>query len=131
MDASRKHNGGTLMPAWPPGKSGNPGGRPKGFTRLLRELMSKTELCGEILPGGRTVEQALVEAAALHAIKGNASILNQIIERLEGPVRDRLADEIAKSVVFEIIPNGRERPAELESNPADGSADPPENESNG
>jgi hypothetical protein len=112
MDANG--TSGTLMPQWKPGQSGNPGGRPKGFTRLLRDLMSKKELCGEPVPGGRTVEQALVEAAVLHAIKGNASILNQIIDRLEGPVRDRLADELAKSVIFEIIDNHRDTVKELD-----------------
>ncbi len=96
--------------------TGNPSGKPKGFSRLLRDLMTKSELCGEPVPGGRTVEQALVEAAVSHAIRGNAAILAQIIDRLEGPVRDRVADELNRRVTFEIIPNNRDASPELEQN---------------
>jgi len=101
--------------------NGNAGGRPKGFTRLLKELMTQRELCGVEVPGGRTVEQALVEAAVMQAIKGNASILAQIWDRLEGPVKDRLAEDVARNITFEIVHNNRDPVIEIEAKTSEGS----------
>jgi hypothetical protein len=128
MNAANRKTG--LMPPWKPGQSGNPSGRLRGFNRILRDLLSKRELNGEPCPGGRTVEECLAEATLMRAIKGDNACLIQVLDRIYGP-RGSIETSDGARVVFEIIPNGRERPAELEDKPADDDAGPPENESNG
>lgn len=72
---------------WKKGQSGNPDGRrATSLTRLLREAMARTELCGQATPDGKLVEVAFVEACIAHAIKGNASYASQIWDRMEGNV---------------------------------------------
>ena len=72
-----------------PGESGNPGGRPRGLslTAILHETLDATELCGEPVPGGRTVARALIEAMLAHAIKkGDPSLIRETIARVDGPI---------------------------------------------
>ncbi len=72
---------------WKPGQSGNPKGTPKrSLTRLLREAGEKGEVLGEKLPDGMSVAEAFAQALWGHAIKGNASLAAQILDRLEGKV---------------------------------------------
>jgi hypothetical protein len=102
-----------LLPPYQPGQSGNPNGRPKGFRRLLRDIMTRRELCGEPVPGGRTVEEALAEAAVKHAIKGNPSILAQVLDRYDGPASQAALEAAIGRVTFEIVSNGRDDPPKL------------------
>jgi hypothetical protein len=69
---------------WQPGQSGNPGGRRKGIVTLIREVLAGTELLGQQVPDGKTVEHILAESMIGHAIKGNSPYMQQIIDRLEG-----------------------------------------------
>ena len=128
MDATNRKTG--LMPPWKPGQSGNPGGRLRGFNRIIKDLLKQTHLNGEPVPGGRTVEEALAETVLARAIKGDNNCLVQILDRIYGP-RGSIETSDGQRVVFEIIPNGRERPPELESKADDDGIEPDENRSNG
>ena len=141
------HNGkydlANLMPPWKPGESPNARGRPKGIRKQIREVLHGHELAGETVPGGRTVLRAMIEAACVHVLRGKAPSLFADLMQMAGyDVKGEIHDD-GQRVTFEIVPNGRERPPELESKPgepgvdpaenlSDGSvADPPENPSNG
>jgi hypothetical protein len=91
IEEQRKNSGArgrseNLKP-FPPGVSGNPGGRPKGrsITAIMRAKLDDTALAGEPCPEGRTVAETLVEAIFVHAVKhGNAALTREILDRLEG-----------------------------------------------
>jgi hypothetical protein len=79
------------MPPWRPGQSGNPGGRPKGrsLTSILREKLDDVEVCNQPCPDGRTVGETLIEAMVAQALKGDATLMRTILERIDGKVSDR------------------------------------------
>lgn len=84
------HNNGRPLPPvenrWKRGKSGNPRGRPKKqdcLTQLLREEIKK------ICPADRekrTWKQLIVFATLQLAMKGNATALKEVWERIDGKV---------------------------------------------
>jgi hypothetical protein len=84
------HNNGRPLPPvenrWKKGKSGNPRGRPKKqdcLTQLLREEIKK------ICPADRekrTWKQLIVFATLQLAMKGNATALKEVWERIDGKV---------------------------------------------
>ena len=128
MDAFKKPT--NLMPAWKPGQSGNPSGRLRGFNRIIKDLLKQRSLNGEPCPGGRTVEECLAETVLARAIKGDINCLVQVLDRIYGP-RSAIETSDGQRVVFEIIPNDRERPKELDDTPDASSDGPIENSSNG
>jgi hypothetical protein len=79
---------------WPKGKSANPGGVPKDPARdprpmrsivaELRNQLDSRTLGGKELPRGMTVLDALVQAFLTYALKGNAVLLKEIIDRIDG-----------------------------------------------
>ena len=77
---------------WKPGQSGNPGGRKKGtgITDRLRKLVEKDD--------GK-VANALVEAAIKAAKKGDFRFWQAIVDRVDGPVKQRLEAEIHQIIV--------------------------------
>lgn len=87
---------------WQPGQSGNPAGRPKGrsLTAILAAVLDATELDGEPIPGGRTVGEALVEAAVKKALAGDVAMFRELVRRRDGdhcrmgysPTVERLRD---------------------------------------
>lgn len=90
-----------------PGQSGNPAGRPKGtsLTDKLREIIDKNE--GE-------VADALVRAAVKAALKGDFRFWQEIINRVEGKVADRVAGPdgnnltITQRIILDEAPPGWE-----------------------
>jgi hypothetical protein len=105
---------------WKPGESGNPSGRPKSrsLTAILREVLDGTELCGQPVPGNRTVAQALIESLVANAIKGDSVIAREILLRIEGKPRDddgisQLSDDELLGRVTASL--GRDRPARATS----------------
>jgi Family of unknown function (DUF5681) len=121
-----KYDIANLMPPWQPGSSANPRGRPKGIRKAIREVLHGHELAGETVPGGRTVLRAMIEAACVHVIRGKAPGLFMDLMQMAGYDVKGEIHEDGQRVTFEIVPNHRDRPAELEGKPADGSAEPTE-----
>jgi len=88
MADDKPHNPGRPLPPvehrWKKGVSGNPRGRPKkqdSLTNLLREEIAK------ICPADqekRTWRQLIVRATLQLAMKGNATALKEVWERLDG-----------------------------------------------
>jgi hypothetical protein len=77
---------------FPPGVSGNPNGRPKGrsLTARLRDLLDEYELNGKRLPYGKQVADLVVEGLVIGAAKGNSRNLQELFNRVEGKVTDRV-----------------------------------------
>lgn len=67
---------------------GNRGGRPKGrsLTAILREALDATEIGGKPIENGDRVADVLVNALIGHAVAGNASLMKEILNRVDGPV---------------------------------------------
>lgn len=64
-----------------PGESGNPGGRPKGLTRLLRQIL------GEYI--GRTKHtraELLIRAMLQRAINKSDTLAKEILDRVDGKI---------------------------------------------
>jgi hypothetical protein len=97
---------------FPPGQSGNPGGRPKGrsITALLREGMDKTALAiGVKLAEGQTVAEGITDKLLSMALDGNMESIAVILDRTEGKVSQPL-DVTGETVqtVFYLPDNGRD-----------------------
>jgi|GEM_PF-5459723 len=88
---------------WKPGQSGNPKGRPKGRI-LTEELIRVLDKPARVNPAMEkvakslgldadkvTILELLVFATLVHGLKGNASVLDQLWNRTEGKVADRIA----------------------------------------
>ena len=103
-------NGRPLPPVenrWKKGTSGNPRGRPKKqdcLTELLREEIKK------ICPADRekrTWKQLIVRATLQLAMKGNATALKEVWERLDGKViqteKLQLGGTDGKQVTIEVV----------------------------
>lgn len=75
---------------FPPGRSGNPGGRPKGrsLTAILREALDADTLGEMPIVGGKTVADVLVQAMLGHAISGDAALIREAFTRIDGKVPD-------------------------------------------
>ncbi|MGO9466539.1 MAG: DUF5681 domain-containing protein [Isosphaeraceae bacterium] len=104
---------GNLQPAWRPGQSGNPNGRPKGqtVTTLLRRALTARRLCGVPTLGNRDVADCLAEAIILHAIKGNIGYLKAILDRTEGPVSSAVPESGGPVVCYIERAHNPPRPA--------------------
>ncbi len=85
----RENSGGpppNLAPhCYPPGVSGNPGGRPKGRspTALLREVLEEFD-------GDKAKVRKMVDTLVKLAIDGDRQAIKDIIERVDGKIADRL-----------------------------------------
>jgi hypothetical protein len=103
-------NGRPLPPVenrWKKGTSGNPRGRPKkqdSLTHLLRDEIQK------ICPADRekrTWKQLIVRATLQLAMKGNATALKEVWERLDGKVLQseklQLGGVGGKQVTIEVV----------------------------
>jgi hypothetical protein len=101
-----------LVAPWATGTVWKPNGRPKGprLTTLIRRALRQRELCGQPTPGNETVTQFLAEAMIVHAIKGNAAFMREILNCVDGPAQSVLPEsERADNVVLYIPDNGRDR----------------------
>ena len=92
QNASRTPDGkflpGVLQPGakpWPAGQSGNPGGRPLGVGRLTRRLVAALER-----DDGKLAD-ALTNVILKRGLSGDFRFVQEIINRSEGRVAERLA----------------------------------------
>lgn len=81
-DATAKKQRGKGKP-FPPGKSGNPAGRPKG-------LLNKATLAAQVLLDGEA--QALTRKAVELALEGNIQALKLCLERIVPPRKERAVE---------------------------------------
>ena len=118
-----KKNGRPLPPVetrWKKGTSGNPRGRPKKqdcLTQLLREEIQR------ICPADRerrTWKELIIRATLQLAMKGNATALKEVWERLDGKVLQteklQLGGVDGKQVTLEVVYSDRpseSRPGEF------------------
>ncbi len=125
-----KKNGRPLPPVetrWKKGTSGNPRGRPKKqdcLTRLLREEIQK------ICPADRekrTWKLLIVRATLQLAMKGNATALKEVWERLDGKVLQteklQLGGVGGKQVTIEVVYSDQPSGANLNEHVADSDAE--------
>jgi hypothetical protein len=85
---------------FPPGVSGNPNGRPKGrsLTARLRDLLDQYELNGKRLPAGKQVADLVVEGLVLGAAKGNSRNLQEVFNRVDGKLTERVEINASLSI---------------------------------
>ncbi|HYE21210.1 MAG TPA: DUF5681 domain-containing protein [Tepidisphaeraceae bacterium] len=89
-----------LRPPFPKGKSGNPGGRPKGesLTATLRRVLEEVDPKHP----DATMGERLVRMVVKHAKRGNAAIIKEIIERVDGKIPDKLEVETRVMIVDDL-----------------------------
>jgi hypothetical protein len=111
MKERQPHNNGCPLPPvenrWKKGTSGNPRGRPKKqdcLTHLLRDEIQK--MCQTDWQK-RTWKELIVLATLQLAMKGNATALKEVWERLDGKVLQseklQLGGEGGKQVTIEVV----------------------------
>lgn len=74
--------------SWKKGQSGNPKGAPRkdeSLTGLLRAYMDET-----VNPEGRKRKDAFIQAVAKHAVKGDATLIKYIWDRLDGQMKQEI-----------------------------------------
>jgi hypothetical protein len=81
---------------FPPGQSGNPNGRPKvrTLTERLRDLLEKYEFDGKPIEDGKQVADQVVESLARGAIDGDSRHQQELWNRVEGKVPDRIIADV-------------------------------------
>jgi hypothetical protein len=84
----KKMPGGITGKGWLPGKSGNPGGQPKGkrLTTLLRDALDREH-------NGKAIAEIIAEVIVREALKGDYRFVKEIMERIDGKVPDRLTGD--------------------------------------
>lgn len=98
-----------LVP-WKPGQSGNPSGRPKAVTTLLKDLLEQTMLMDRINPGYRTNAEMLAQAIVHHALNGNSSYMKEIMDRIDGPIPK--PEPVAESELTDLVGDAEKRAVE-------------------
>jgi hypothetical protein len=76
--------GGVTGKGFKKGRSGNPGGRPRGSLSLTVELR---RILADKSHDGRTRAELFMDAMLKVAAKGNGAAINQIWNRIDGPVK--------------------------------------------
>lgn len=76
---------------FPPGQSGNPGGKPVGARSVssrLRELLESNTINGKPIRDGKQVADLVTEVIMAHALKGDFRFMDLLLNRTEGKVAD-------------------------------------------
>ena len=87
MNSGRNPNG-TFRPgneyAFPPGRSGNPKGRPKSMRLMTNRLRSNMQTPFPNDPAGRNFGEVIIDNLSLNAVRGDFRSLSEVLNRLEG-----------------------------------------------
>jgi hypothetical protein len=93
---------------FPPGKSGNPRGRPKAevcLTALLRAALAERDVKGK-----RTKARAVIDALVMQACDGNARAIQQVFDRIDGILQPIAAETIdIGEIVAEVSKRAHQR----------------------
>jgi Family of unknown function (DUF5681) len=84
-----------LAPAWQPGKSGNPAGRPKGARSKLAEL-TLTRLLADFDQHGVEAIEEVRRKNPSHYLAAIVSLLPKQQEKIDSPFADLTDDELAQ-----------------------------------
>ncbi len=88
---------------WKPGESGNPKGRPpKGIsiTSLVKELLSQIpDIEEDGVKNDKTWAELISLALVKGAVKGNAPLLKETLDRIDGKVVERVQAEVDPAVL--------------------------------
>jgi len=95
------HNG-TIPPEsgrFVKGKSGNPNGRPKGtsLTTIIKRVLAEADR------KYGTKADALIAMAEKRARKGDFRFFKELIDRNDGKVPDRIANEDGNSLIIKVV----------------------------
>lgn len=105
--------------SWKKGQSGNPKGAPKkeeSLTGLLRAYMDET-----VNPEGKKRKDAFIQAVAKHAVKGDATLIKYIWDRLDGQMKQEILMQTQRISI--IKPKEPESEAEESDNTGKGEAE--------
>lgn len=94
----KRGNPATLAPAWRPGKSGNPAGRPKGSRNKLGEAFIADMYEAWQAKGKETIDR-VIEERPHEFIKAVAGILPKELNVNTQPVQELSDDELAAALV--------------------------------
>jgi len=91
-----------LKPGFHKGKSGNAGGRPNPLTSLIREMIDQDAdyIAYGALPTDKTWKQLIARAILRKASDGDVSMVNTLLDRLEGKVVQPVQAEVKGNVTF-------------------------------
>ena len=95
---------------WPVGKSGNAKGAPKkdeSLTGLLRSYMDET-----VNPEGKKRKDAFIQAVAKHAVKGDATLIKYLWDRLDGQMKQEI---LMQTTTISILPPKKPEEADAET----------------
>lgn len=79
-----------LSPAWKPGQSGNPKGKKPGTLSVTTILKKKLKEAAPKDKEGRKYINLLAESLILNAMKGNGTAIKEVLNRVDGIVKDEL-----------------------------------------
>lgn len=80
------------------GRSGNPGGRPKGrsvTSRLRRLLLSTKDLSGKPIPDGKQLADLVAEVLVKQTLAGEFKFAKLLVERNDSRALEELRERIA------------------------------------
>jgi hypothetical protein len=96
--------------SWQKGESGNPNGKPKKdacITSLIKEMLDQK--ADYIIPGAtpadgdKTWRQLIAKAILIGCVKGNTSLIGELLDRLEGKVSQPLETPLGKPFAVKVI----------------------------
>jgi len=82
---------------FPKGTSGNPTGRPKGAVSIIGHI--RKLLAGE----DEARAKQLAEALILQSAKGNGVAIRQLLDRIDGPVTQKVVLEVAEDATTDAL----------------------------
>jgi Family of unknown function (DUF5681) len=97
-----------------PGKSGNPGGCPKGrsITARLREILESDRIGDVTMPGDAHVADILAQTIMTQAINGDYRFVELVINRIDGKIPDKISigSDVTSDTIREYLLGQTESP---------------------
>lgn len=87
-----------------PGKSGNPGGRPKDYiSEIIRRKLLEKNVAGK--PKAEIVADALIELTSDPKMRGFVPAIKELLDRMEGRVPDthKIESDVPINIVYKQV----------------------------